>query len=132
MHFDVWIARQSFEQARFQELLAKGVALWVAVLQRSRLDARELATRPGKVMHAITLHHIGQHAVDEAGALQGAQALVVDRYRARLAHGAGMSLQEQGANAVQAKQVGQGQSGRAGADDGHRVVRHRHVRPNCA
>jgi len=58
-------------------------------------------------------HHLG----GEPGRLHRAQALVVDRYGARLVHRRRIAFDEQAADAIDAEKIGQCQPGGTGAND---------------
>lgn len=66
----------------------------------------------GTVARDRVRHHFG----GKAGSLHRAQTFVVNRHRTRLVHGRGIALEHNTFDAIDAKQIGKRQPGRAGAD----------------
>ena len=69
-------------------------------------------------MRAIARHRFGHHLVRETGRLHRAQGFVVDRNRARLMHGGGVTLDQDAGYAIDTEQVSERQPGWASANDG--------------
>ena len=70
-------------------------------------------------MRAVALHHLRQHLGVQANGLHGAQALVIDRHRARFIHGAAVALDQQRRHLHAAQQVAQRQATGTGTDHDH-------------
>ena len=119
--------RHAIAQLLHQHLLAKGVALGVAMIHPLWLDARKLFPPPRKVMHAVALHHALYDLANQPSGLSRAQALVINRHGTRLAHRVAAALYYQRFYALHTEKIRQHQPGWPGTDDDNRKFNGRNL-----
>lgn len=83
-------------QLRHQQRLAKGVSFLESIFLAIRCYPGKTFSTPGVIVDPVALNDVGQDTVYQAGRLHGAQALVVNADRTRLAPGIGLALDHQG------------------------------------
>ncbi len=107
---------QTSEQFSIYERLHESVALGPAETRVGRGHFGEHSALGVDETQNLVGHGVRQDAVDQADRLEGAQRLVVQPDPARVVDKRVPFLDHQRADALQAKDVGQGQPDRSGAD----------------